>query len=87
MYKEYLNIIKQIGEDSQGKGLLKTIDRATEALKFFIYSIGFVIEDQHLCMMMRGVEKQNSNMVTSAMLGSSRKDASTQNEFLKLIGS
>jgi GTP cyclohydrolase I len=37
-------------------------------------------------MMMRGVEKQNSKMVTSAMLGSFRKDASTRNEFLKLIG-
>ena len=49
--------------------------------------VGVVIEAQHLCMMMRGVEKQNSNMVTSAMLGSFRKDASTRNEFLKLIGS
>tara|TARA_E500000178_G_C17025777_1_gene757906 strand:+ start:925 stop:1467 length:543 start_codon:yes stop_codon:yes gene_type:complete len=49
--------------------------------------VGVVIEAQHLCMMMRGVEKQNSNMVTSAMLGSFRRDASTRNEFLKLIGS
>jgi GTP cyclohydrolase I len=48
--------------------------------------VGVVIEAQHLCMMMRGVEKQNSYMVTSAMLGSFRKDASTRNEFLKLIG-
>ena len=48
--------------------------------------VGVVIEAQHLCMMMRGVEKQNSCMVTSAMLGSFRKDYSTRNEFLKLIG-
>jgi GTP cyclohydrolase I len=48
--------------------------------------VGVVIEAQHLCMMMRGVEKQNSCMVTSAMLGSFRRDSSTRNEFLKLIG-
>ena len=48
--------------------------------------VGVVIEAQHLCMMMRGVEKQNSCMVTSAMLGSFRRDQSTRNEFLKLIG-
>jgi GTP cyclohydrolase I len=48
--------------------------------------VGVVIEAQHLCMMMRGVEKQNSCMVTSAMLGSFRHEQSTRNEFLKLIG-
>ena len=48
--------------------------------------VGVVIEAQHLCMMMRGVEKQNSCMVTSAMLGSFRADQATRNEFLKLIG-
>lgn len=48
--------------------------------------VGVVIEAQHLCMMMRGVEKQNSCMITSAMLGSFRKESSTRNEFLKLIG-
>ncbi len=48
--------------------------------------VGVVIEAQHLCMMMRGVEKQNSCMVTSAMLGSFRRDQSNRNEFLKLIG-
>ncbi len=47
--------------------------------------VGVVIEAQHLCMMMRGVEKQNSCMVTSAMLGSFRKEPSTRNEFLQLI--
>jgi len=47
--------------------------------------VGVVIEAQHLCMMMRGVEKQNSNMVTSAMFGSFRDSISTRNEFLQLI--
>lgn len=48
--------------------------------------VGVVIEAQHLCMMMRGIEKQNSCMITSAMLGSFRSEESTRNEFLKLIG-
>lgn len=47
--------------------------------------VGVIIEAQHLCMMMRGVEKQNSTMTTSVMLGSFRKDNSTRNEFLTLI--
>ena len=41
---------------------------------------------KHTCMMMRGVEKQNSKMITSAMLGSFHKSAATRNEFLQLIG-
>ncbi|MBN1578042.1 MAG: GTP cyclohydrolase I FolE [Chitinispirillaceae bacterium] len=48
--------------------------------------VGVVIEAQHLCMMMRGVTKQNSKMVTSAMLGSFRHEYATRDEFLKLIG-
>ncbi len=48
--------------------------------------VGVVIEAQHLCMMMRGVEKQNSVMTTSVMLGHLRRDANTRNEFLNLIG-
>lgn len=48
--------------------------------------VGVVIEAQHLCMMMRGVQKQNSMMVTSAMLGCFRKEQSTRMEFLNLIG-
>jgi GTP cyclohydrolase I len=47
--------------------------------------VGVVIEAQHLCMMMRGVEKQNSYAITSAMLGSFREDARTRGEFLDLI--
>jgi len=48
--------------------------------------VGVIIEAQHLCMMMRGVSKQNSKMITSAMLGSFRKENATRNEFLRLIG-
>ncbi|RMD76021.1 MAG: GTP cyclohydrolase I FolE [Lentisphaerae bacterium] len=48
--------------------------------------VGVVIQAQHLCMMMRGVEKQNSKMLTSTMLGSFRRDERTRNEFLSLIG-
>jgi len=47
--------------------------------------VGVIIEARHLCMMMRGVEKQNSNMVTSAMLGSFHDSVATRNEFLQLI--
>jgi GTP cyclohydrolase IA len=46
--------------------------------------VGVVIEAQHLCMMMRGVEKQNSSTVTSALRGSFRDDMATREEFLKL---
>ena len=47
--------------------------------------VGVVIEARHLCMMMRGVEKQHSSTVTSAMLGSFRQDQQTRNEFLSLV--
>jgi GTP cyclohydrolase I len=47
--------------------------------------VGVVIEAQHLCMMMRGVEKQNSRAVTSCMLGSFRSDARTRSEFLDFV--
>ena len=49
------------------------------------WHVGVVIEGQHLCMLMRGVQKQNSIMTTSAMLGSFRTEESTRLEFLKLI--
>lgn len=47
--------------------------------------VGVVVEAQHLCMLMRGVEKQNSTMVTSSMLGSFRREQATRLEFLNLI--
>lgn len=47
--------------------------------------VGVVIEAQHLCMMMRGVEKQNSTMTTSVMLGTFREQLNTRQEFLHLI--
>jgi GTP cyclohydrolase I len=47
--------------------------------------VGVVIKARHLCMMMRGVEKQNSEMTTSAVLGSFRSDEKVRQEFLSLI--
>ena len=47
--------------------------------------VGVVMDAQHLCMQMRGVEKQNSVMTTSSMLGSFRRALATRNEFTRLI--
>jgi len=47
--------------------------------------VGVVIEARHLCMMMRGVQKQNSSTVTSALRGSFREHAATREEFLRLV--
>ena len=47
--------------------------------------VGVVIEARHLCMMMRGVEKQNSRAVTSSLLGTFRSDARTRSEFLDFV--
>jgi len=47
--------------------------------------VGVVVRAKHLCMMMRGVEKQNSEMVTSAVLGTFRSDEKVRGEFLSLV--
>ncbi|HEX4045299.1 MAG TPA: GTP cyclohydrolase I FolE [Gammaproteobacteria bacterium] len=49
------------------------------------FGVGVIIEAQHFCMMMRGVEKQNSIMSTSVMLGAFRDDPRTRGEFLSLV--
>lgn len=48
--------------------------------------VGVVMEARHMCMMMRGVQKQNSSMTTSVMLGTFRNSQATRDEFLRLIG-
>lgn len=72
---------------------LQVQERMTQQIAETLFSVlqpdgvAVVIEARHLCMMMRGVEKQNSVATTSAMLGSFREDERTRNEFLKLISS
>jgi GTP cyclohydrolase I len=57
----------------------------TLSSKLNAHGVGVVIEARHLCMMMRGVEKQNTVAVTSSMLGAFRSQSQTRLEFLKLI--
>lgn len=59
-----------------------------ESLKELIHprGVGVVIQAKHLCVMARGVEKQGSEVVTSAMFGLFKKNLNTRSEFLKLIG-
>lgn len=60
--------------------IAQTIQRVTHAA-----GVGVIIEARHLCMMMRGVEKQNSVLTTSMMLGVFREQATTRMEFLNLV--
>ncbi|PIE39366.1 MAG: GTP cyclohydrolase I FolE [Gammaproteobacteria bacterium] len=62
--------------------IAETVENVTEAA-----GVGVIIEAKHMCMMMRGVEKQNSLMKTSAMLGAFREEEKTRNEFLSLLRS
>jgi GTP cyclohydrolase I len=48
--------------------------------------VGVIIEAQHMCMMMRGVQKQNSMMRTSVMKGAFREQQATREEFMRLAG-
>jgi len=60
--------------------IAETIQKAIEP-----QGVGVVVEARHLCMMMRGVEKQHSSAVTSSMLGCFREEQETRTEFLSLI--
>ena len=70
---------------------LQIQERLTKEISHAIFDIlgaegvGVVMEAQHLCMKMRGVEKQNSIMTTSSMLGTFRRELATRNEFTRLI--
>lgn len=77
MYARRLQI-----QENLTKQIAEAIQEVTEAS-----GIGVIIEAQHMCMMMRGVEKQNSKMKTSVMLGSFRDNQITRMEFLSLISS
>jgi GTP cyclohydrolase I len=72
---------------------LQLQERLTEQLSQAIMElvgakgVGVMIEARHLCMMMRGVEKQNSVMTTSAVLGTFRESTATREEFLALVNS
>ncbi len=70
---------------------LQVQERLTQQIANFLkeelepLGVAVIIEALHLCMAMRGVEKQNSTCVTSAMLGAFRNDRSTRMEFMELI--
>jgi GTP cyclohydrolase I len=68
-------------QEALAQQIASTVQDATNAL-----GVGVIVEAKHMCMMMRGVEKQNSSMKTSAMLGSFRTDQATRTEFLTLLG-
>ncbi len=71
---------------------LQLQERLTEEISSVVMNeidargVGVMIEARHLCMMMRGVEKQNSVMITSSVLGTFRDSQATREEFLALIG-
>ena len=75
MYARRLQIQEQMT-----KQIADTVMEVTNAV-----GVGVVIEAQHFCMMMRGVQKQNSWAVSSMMLGSFRENHRTRHEFLQLI--
>jgi GTP cyclohydrolase I len=75
MFSRRLQIQEALAQQSAS-----TIQQVTDAR-----GVGVIIEAKHMCMMMRGVEKQNSSMKTSSMLGQFRTDQATRTEFLTLL--
>ena len=75
MYARRLQIQERLSRQ-----IAEAVQQVTGAL-----GVAVVIEAKHMCMMMRGVEKQNSSMITSVMLGEFRANAATRSEFLSLI--
>lgn len=75
MYARRLQIQEELTHQ-----IATAIENVTDAI-----GVAVVIEAKHFCMMMRGVEKQNSAMTTSAMLGLFRSNPQTRHEFLSLI--
>ncbi len=67
-------------QENLSKQIADAIQSVTDAT-----GVGVIIEAQHMCMMMRGVQKQNSIMKTSVMLGAFRNNVSTRMEFLQLL--
>lgn len=67
-------------QENLSRQIADAIQQVTQAT-----GVAVVIEAQHMCMMMRGVEKQNSSMVSSVMLGEFRDNPATRAEFLTLI--
>jgi GTP cyclohydrolase I len=77
MYAQRLQI-----QENLTKQIAEAVMQVTDAK-----GVGVILEAKHMCMMMRGVQKQNSSMKTSIMLGSFRQDHRTRAEFLSLINS
>ena len=75
MYARRLQI-----QENLSRQIAEAVQQVTGAL-----GVAVVIEAKHMCMMMRCVEKQNSSMITSVMLGEFRENAATRSEFLSLI--
>lgn len=68
-------------QESLTRQIANAVQQATDAK-----GVAVVVEARHLCMMMRGVEKQNSSMTSSVMLGGFRDNPTTRQEFLMLVG-
>ncbi len=69
-------------QENMTKQIAEAIMEVTDAS-----GVGVIMEAKHMCMMMRGVEKQNSSMITSVMLGTFRQKPATRAEFLNLVKS